>query len=542
MTNLVDDLDIYGIDEEPLLGCLWRFEAFAKTLPEDIQAKMLALSDKLSMTVARNVRCRNAMISALVSLCRMPAPPSDPGCAIKEWISKQAQGQSSDSCIERSLDLLDKITELLDSAPAESVAHDGEGDEIRMVLDSGESRESFTSSYKAASGLHSTLCNLPLWGTVRGFVQGSLNATFGACLQSMNLGALGPGPAETDDSSKLDEQMKGFFHPSAVSSAVAACGKIFTKGSTKEWAWCEALKLVTKLSEAVPDSEFRVDIGKIDCPLITQQNGITTDKTALLEFLVLVSRLMKISSAIAFIDLRYVHDAEPCVRDNMLKDDLETSVSFLRTETHAVYDWFGQSGSTVSKSMEGSVHIDVLAVQSWLAKAREVSKSVCATMYERQVQAVSALSEEVSVLTPKYDHLITDEKFNATLTKKQILNHPGRKTLSKKCVDLHKSIAMSVRLKSQWDVADAASGEGESGDASPLDLALDVFKKSKRAITVTAALNALLELTGEQKIDALEKLENKADDLPKSLVDALKKEKEKDESVPARQKRAKNGR
>jgi len=116
------------------------------------------------------------------------------------------------------------------------------------------------------------------------------------------------------------------------------------------------------------------------------------------------------------------------------------------------------------------------------------------------------------------------------------LNHPGRSALSKKCVDLHTSIAVAVRLKSQWGVEDVSSADdADAVSASLLEMALDVFRSGKRAITVTAALNALYELTGETKKAALDKLASKEADLPKSLMAAVLTEKEKvDKSAKAR--------
>ena len=536
LIELVNDLDVNSIDDAPLKECVRRFANFVGTLPEDMREDMSKLASELSETVLRNVQSRDAMISSMSSLGKMTTPPADPETAINEWTSKQVHGQHKESFLERSVCLLTNVEQLLNSAPADAVAQYSGDDDIRMALDAGESRESFASSFKEVAALHSTLCGLPVWGAVRSLLERSLNAAVSACADSMNLVALGPGPADIDDETKLDQHMRGFFDPAEVSAAVAACGKIFAKASTKEWVGCEALQLVAKLAQAVPDSGFRADISCFAGPFVINQTGITTDKVALQGLANFAHRLMKITFTVAFLDLRYVRDAEPSVRDHRLKDDVENAVSFLRSEINAAISWCDQSGARLRDALAGAVNIDIVAVQSWLAKARSISKMVCAAMYDRHMQAVSTLSGEVDTLSPKYDHLITDDKFNVPMSKKQVLNHPGRSALSKKCVDLHTSIAVAVRLKSQWDVEDVSSADdADAVSASLLEMALDVFRSGKRAITVTAALNALYELTGETKKAALDKLASKEADLPKSLMAAVLTEKEKvDKSAKAR--------
>jgi len=91
------------------------------------------------------------------------------------------------------------------------------------------------------------------------------------------------------------------------------------------------------------------------------------------------------------------------------------------------------------------------------------------------------------------------------MSNKGVLNHHGRSALSKICVDLHNSIAVAVRLKSHWDVVDVASDDDvDAGGASLLEMALEVFRIGKRAITAAAALNATCEPTDETKKIALD--------------------------------------
>jgi hypothetical protein len=536
LSRLTACLDKYSVDELALEDCIRSFTALMKSCSPELQADAKTLVSDLDEFVLKNIKYRSAMVSALSCLATISEVPACPQVVIEDWIAKQTLGRPCESFIEKAMQLLGKVNTMISNAPSEIFDYDAKEGDIRMAWDEGESSDIFVASFNLAASLPRVLAGMPVWAHLRELVHGSIQQAVQAFAQSLHLDVVGPGPGQVEDKSKLAIHMKGFFVPTNVAEVVKACGKIFAPGSNRLWKCCEALELVDKLTKAVPDDEFVINVGCFDCSIASADNTTnTTNKGDLQRLNFFCQHFSKVSCTMAFLCLRFVQEAEPSIRDHKLKNEVEVAISFLRTEINTAMDFFAKEGGHMIDGLQSAVLIDSMSVKAWLDKAKVVVRMLCEEMHRRHVAATSSLASEVATLTPKYEHLITADKINVAMAKKQVLHHPGRKSLSAKVVDLYNSIVGATRLKTQWNILESdfkgSSCEDDVVEASDMDVANEVFKSGKLAITVTAALNVLYELEGDVKEDAIDKLlDSKRGVLPQSLIIALEKEQAKAKS------------
>ena len=417
LTKLQLALDAHAIDNEPLQDCVSSFLRFVEALSPWGQSEIGPMKDELVQTVAQNMKCRDAMMTTLVHMTSMPEFPGGSHAAAKtavaDWVAKRAHGKQRESFIEQSIILLDLVAKMRDSAPSDSIRPSSEDDGVHMLLDAGDCRDDFVGSFKIAMTMHARLCRWPLWRTLQGLVTGSLQEVAECCAQSLNLDSLGTGrSADAGAADDLSIHMRAFFDPACVSAAVAACGKVFSPGSNKTWPTSDALQLLANLCDKVPPEDFRVDLRCFASALVRPLDGVVQTKALVGHLVAFEDRLVKIASIMAYICLRFVQGTETVVRDYALKEEIEVSISLLRSEVRAAIDWFGQEGDAMAIALRGVMDVDTRLIQSWLENAKTVTAMLCSMMHAKHVDATSSLASELDTLTPKFGHLITDDKFN----------------------------------------------------------------------------------------------------------------------------------
>lgn len=139
------------------------------------------------------------------------------------------------------------------------------------------------------------------------------------------------------------------------------------------------------------------------------------------------------------------------------------------------------------------------------------------------VQEVTRGAGELQKGTPQYDHICSDEHVHAGLAKKHLLQCPSRAGLGEKCVQLHNLLVEASRLHSEWGM-EPAPGQPGCFWQEEMSAASSIFEAAKKTMTVIAAISAVQETAGADRVAATTTLlKAKKDVLPKSLVRELQK-------------------
>ena len=148
---------------------------------------------------------------------------------------------------------------------------------------------------------------------------------------------------------------------------------------------------------------------------------------------------------------------------------------------------------------------------------------VSSELVGKVAKAVVDVAKKVYKFTPKWDHLITNEKkMNNGLIMKHILGWPSREDLTIHALALFRGISGCSRLCSQWGLGSDALKDIFLKD--DLDFADGMWKSARKGMAVIAACNVVFELTGNEKSEgAASLLEKRRDILPDVLIVALEK-------------------
>jgi hypothetical protein len=104
---------------------------------------------------------------------------------------------------------------------------------------------------------------------------------------------------------------------------------------------------------------------------------------------------------------------------------------------------------------------------------------------------------EVVKVTPKYDHIISDDRFVVALAKKHILGWPSRSQLNDSTVALHRAIADASRIYTTLVPGNTLTEDDQF--KAFMQVATSALTDGMHAVTVIAALSILFEQEGEDQ-------------------------------------------
>ena len=146
---------------------------------------------------------------------------------------------------------------------------------------------------------------------------------------------------------------------------------------------------------------------------------------------------------------------------------------------------------------------------------------VCRHFLVKLVDYCVLISEEVSKVTPRTEHVVSGDKLSEALARKHILGWPSRDVLSTKTVVLFNSTRAVSRLHAHWGLSPALDQDPDFSEA--LTAGKLVFMQAKETITIIAALNVILELKGsEQQTQAAALATSRSQQLPAAIMSRLK--------------------
>ena len=243
----------------------------------------------------------------------------------------------------------------------------------------------------------------------------------------------------------------------------------------------------------------------------------------LLQVLGVWATISQIIAALAFIPARCAHDSD-IHRDGQLKDDLEQAMSFARTTANYAADLLSKLPASVVAAISGRDWVLPFGVaKAWVSAAQATLTRVASELVGKVAKAVVDVAKKVDKFTPKWDHLITNEKkMKKGLIMKHILGWPSREDLTIHALALFRGISGCSRLYSQWGLGSDALKDIFLKD--DLDFSNGMWNSARKGMAVIAACNVVFELTGNEKSEgAASLLEKRRDILPDVLIVALEK-------------------
>ena len=231
-----------------------------------------------------------------------------------------------------------------------------------------------------------------------------------------------------------------------------------------------------------------------------------------------------VSLCFAFLRSRFlVADAgEPCCNNGLLKAEAVAAINLAKEMVAATNAAFAaQRFDILSDAIfSASLRMPIDKRRSWLRNVEMIMRFLCRTLVDHNVQSVVTLADEVSKVTPKYDHVATSDKVHTTLAKRHLLGWPSKEALNAKTILLHQALAGLRGRHAEWQLSPALvvdpawKEELESVDV--------IFDSAKMAIATMAAVNILINLKGPAQVDqASQFLTKNRDQVPKSLATAL---------------------
>ena len=214
-------------------------------------------------------------------------------------------------------------------------------------------------------------------------------------------------------------------------------------------------------------------------------------------------------------------EAEPCVREHRLKAEVSTAVSFVKSTLNLTLAEIGEVAQ-LPPFQAAPWSSSVAQCKRWLLLVKELLPEMCRRLLLQCLESTLALALEVQKVTPRFDHILSDKAFNRALAKKHLLAWPSRAVLSEKTILLFNSLADLSRLHTQWSLSPGLQEDVATKEA--VDTSESLFATAKVAITVIAAVNVVLELSGQEQADQARNLvDSKGKVLPAMLLHALEK-------------------
>ena len=154
--------------------------------------------------------------------------------------------------------------------------------------------------------------------------------------------------------------------------------------------------------------------------------------------------------------------------------------------------------------------------------AQAVHERVCAEVMSAAVSQLHDLAHTVHSATPPFEDLFATASLDLKLASKTLVKWPRKRQLGAGVTALDHAIKGAAQTHTEWGLA------GTLRDSAPLAEQMkqvdSIYLKAKKACFITAAVNCLLNLKGEEKLakrDALIPAHREL--LPPTVVKLLEK-------------------
>jgi hypothetical protein len=509
------------VDETPLEEFAQKLVTFLQGLPISVKRKLdtKPFIDKLESHVLFNIRARSRIVDFLDRCANFPSFPKDNASAFDEWVAKRAYNCEATSFFAHAVELLGWWKEL----PKMPLKLNSDGGKLNMVLQEDELVTKYSGSFAMATELPVQILNLKLPAHVQQALCGVFQYIVDTFAQSLDLGAMhAVSGASASQEECLAEMMDQFFHKPKVSDMVKVAAKVFGNARQElDWPSVVLYKLVEALSSSIPDGVFMVSLHAF-CQAGAEPVQLS-DKKQLHQLCTVFMGMSQACSTIAYIRCRLLQErGESCLRDGQLKSEVESAVMFLRATSNKMVD-------QISKGEFGDWNLwDTMSwlmplryCLPWLQRLRACMPRVCRHFLVKLVDYCALISEEVSKVTPRTEHVVSGDKLSEALARKHILGWPSRDVLSTKTVVLFNSTRAVSRLHAHWGLSPALDQDPDFSEA--LTAGKLVFMQAKETITIIAALNVILELKGsEQQTQAAALATSRSQQLPAAIMSRLK--------------------
>ena len=158
----------------------------------------------------------------------------------------------------------------------------------------------------------------------------------------------------------------------------------------------------------------------------------------------------------------------------------------------------------------------------WVSLAQAAHERVCAEVMLAAVSQLHGLAHTVHSATPPWEHLFATSTLDLKLASKSLLKWPRKKQLGAGVTALDSGIRAAAQTYTEWGLA------GTLRDSAPLAeqmrLVDSIYLAAKKACYITAGVNCLVNLKGEERLKKREQLiPAQAALLPPKLVQLLGK-------------------
>jgi hypothetical protein len=524
MAKLGRTMEQSAIDESSLEDVVTRLLEFVNSLPCEFKTheSCVELLDVLTTRVLSNIKVRGIICGVLQSIACFDDVPHTVQEAIEDWQAKAAVQNQSASFLTQAIELSLAIADLESS----KLKLDSEDDEVevRLFLDEGEGVASVSGCLSKAKQLPVLLTALPFVKFVQSMLQGCLQVAFDDFAKALVLDALQHGP-ERGVEAPVAKQICCFLDCLMDKVKLGEMAKItvrvFATSGKKEQQWpCESLHaLFLQLLDVMPEKVFVLSLAilcreSVDAPVWTSKDHCKA-----------VCRVFKgmsvVMASLSYLRVKIFSEAEPCVKEHRLKAEVSTAMSFVKSTVNVTLSEIG-AVAQLPQFQAAPWSSSVAQCKRWLLLVKEQLPQMCRCLLLQCLESTLALALEVQKVTPRFDHILSDKAFNRGLAKKHLLAWPSRAVLSEKTILLFNSLADLSRLHTQWALTPGLQEDLATKEA--VDTSESLFATAKTAITVIAAVNVVLELTGtEQAEQARTLVDSKGKSLPAMLVQALEK-------------------
>ncbi len=188
----------------------------------------------------------------------------------------------------------------------------------------------------------------------------------------------------------------------------------------------------------VPDAAFAAAL--LAGPPPGSQTPLCISKTHFSKWIAVRDGMAQVALCFVFLRSRYFGNehAEPCCGNGLLKP---VAVAAVTTAGEILAN--GRMADLKGMCFETAdfakyLKMSLSECQSWLGKAEVVLQCLCRSFVQQQLQS---LADEVSKVTPKYDHVITNETTHLSLANRHLGGWPSKDILNSKTVMLHQALA-----------------------------------------------------------------------------------------------------
>ena len=514
------------VPDRALVKFATKVRAFVDSLQSEYvraSARNWTSVSKVDEYIQSNSEVRAGIVNVLLCISAIRDVGITPKTAMAEWIAKKGQGKEEDSLFGR-LTILESHRQNLKGMTYLN-ATDNFGKEIMLVCEESDRFSDLVADSSFAFALPDTVEQARVHSFATAFLRTSLQALCDEFATSLPLeGIRFPVLPSTRNLADLPALCEAFFVKSLMVELVKVASKVFacTSGrKSKTWESTEIRNLIGQVAASLPSNALEVNMGAFcsvvqgePCPSISGMS----DLVAAFE---LLDSMAQVAISIAVVHAKFLAEHE-ALRDHRLKTEVVQAVSSMKHTVNLMRSRFDQNHwGEIARFAPIRWHAPVGQARRWFDEAHEFLPLLCKQLLVFSACACSRLSVEVAALTPKYDHCVNDDVFVENVARRQLLNWPSRDSLGTSSITLFHALADISRLHTSWNLSPPIA---DDDDLSATVSDQRIFAQAKRALTVIAAVSTILEQAGKAQVhSASSLLSRQVEELPKSLVDRLKK-------------------